>query len=665
MNTPATILLVDDVPANLGTLRELLEADGYRLIEAADGPNALRLARETTPDLVLLDVMMPGMDGYEVCRRLRADSHLAEVPVIMLTALDDKESRIAGIKAGADDFLTKPFDRVELRARTRTIMRLNRYRRLLEAQAASHSSEERFRALFELGPVAIYSCDASGLLMEYNRRAVDLWGREPKPGDTNERYSGPFKLYRSDGTLVPRDQCRMANVLRGKVPAVVDDEVLVERPDGSRITVLVNIVPLKNNQGEITGAINSFYDITEKKQLQEQALRAQRVENLGTLAAGIAHDFNNALAPIIMAGPLLRTQVKDPASLHLLEIIEKSAARGATLVRQMLSFARGSIGGKNLVQVSHLLREVLEIATSSFPKSIGIDSHLPNDLWPVMGDPTQIHQILLNLCVNARDAMPGGGHLTLTAGNCVIDAADAVKMPNGRPGNFLVIEVRDTGTGIPPAVLERIWEPFFTTKAADKGTGLGLSTVRSIVRQHDGFATVETSTSAKNGCGTVFTIYLPAVVDGIKAEDAAKGDKPPGNGRGELILFVDDEESVCELGAKILARHGYLAITALDGAEAIAAFVRRASEVRLLVTDLDMPIVNGSELANALRRIKPDLPVIAMSGHITPTDETDNQFASTLLPKPFDVEALISVVRRTLDEAAAKTRPATPGLVGV
>jgi len=665
MNTPATILLVDDVPANLETLRELLEKDGYRLIEAGDGPNALRLARETTPDLVLLDVMMPGMDGYEVCRQLRADSHLAEVPVIMLTALGDKESRIAGIKAGADDFLSKPIDRAELRARTRTITRLNRYRRLLETQAAARSSEERFRALFELGPVAIYSCDASGLLMEYNRRAVNLWGREPKLGDTNERYCGAFKLYRPDGTLVPRDQCRMAEIARGKLPAVVDAEVLVERPDGSRMTVLVNIVPLKNDRGEITGAINSFHDITEKKQLQEQALRAQRVENLGMLAAGIAHDFNNALTPIVMAGPLLRTQVEDPASLHLLEIIEKSAARGAALVRQMLSFAHGSIGGKKLVQVSHLLHEVLEIATSSFPKSIGIDSHLPNDLWPVMGDPTQIHQILLNLCVNARDAMPGGGHLTLTAGNRVINAADAAKMPNGRSGSFLMIEVRDTGTGIPPEVLEKIWEPFFTTKGPEKGTGLGLSTVRSIVSKHDGFATVVTSTNERNGHGTVFTICLPAVVDGSTAGDTAKGDNPPCSGRGELILFVDDEQSVCELGAKILTRHGYLTIAASDGAEAIAAFMPRASEVRLLVTDLDMPVVGGAELANALRRIRPDLPVIAMSGHITQADETYKRFASALLPKPFDLEALTSVVHRTLDEAAAKTRPATSCMVGV
>jgi PAS domain S-box-containing protein len=665
MNTPATILLVDDVPANLETLRELLETDQYRLIEAADGPTALRLARETAPDLVILDVMMPGMDGYEVCRRLRADSQLAEVPVIMLTALDDKESRIAGIKAGADDFLTKPFDRSELRARTRTITRLNRYRRLIEAQAASHSSEERFRALFELGPVAIYSCDASGLLMEYNRRAAELWGREPKPGDTNERFGGAFKLYCSDGTFVPHDQCAMADVLNGRIPSVVDGEFFIERPDGSRITVLANIVSLKNDRGEITGAINSFHDITEKKQLQEQALRAQRIENLGMLAAGIAHDFNNALAPIIMAGPLLQAQVKDPAGLRLLEIIEKSASRGAALVRQMLSFARGSAGGKRPVQVLHLLREVLDITNSSFPKAIRIHSNLANDLWLVMSDPTQIYQVVLNLCVNARDAMPSGGDLTLTAANRVINAADAVKIPGGRPGNFLMIEVRDTGMGILPAVLERIWEPFFTTKDAAKGTGLGLSTVRSIVRQHDGFATVETSTSAKNGYGTVFTIYMPAVVDSIKAEDPAKSDNPPRNGRGELILFVDDEQSVCELGAKILARHGYLAITASDGAEAIVAFVRRASEVRLLVTDLDMPIVGGSELANALRRIKPDLPVVAMSGQITQTDETYKQFASTLLPKPFDIEALISVVRRTLDEAAVKTRPATSCLVGV
>ncbi len=272
MNAPATILVVDDIEANRDTLRELLEAERYHVAEAADGPTALRLAAENPPDLVLLDVMMPGMDGLEVCRRLRAERGLAEVPVIIVTALDDRSSRLAGLEAGADDFITKPFNRAELRARVRTITRLNRYRRLHEVRAELYESENHFRALFELGPVAIYSCDAAGTIQSFNRRAAVLWGREPKLGDPIDRFCGAHKLHRPDGPWLPHEQCPMAGVLSGEIPAVEGAEVIIERLDGSRLTVAVNIVPLKNARGEITGAINSFQDVTARK-VAECALR--------------------------------------------------------------------------------------------------------------------------------------------------------------------------------------------------------------------------------------------------------------------------------------------------------------------------------------------------------------------------------------------------------
>jgi signal transduction histidine kinase len=377
------ILIVDDHEANRDTLVELLEGQGYELLEASDGATALKVAAATRPDLVLLDVMMPGVDGYEVCRRLRADPRLAEVPVIIITALDDSASRLTGIEAGADDFMTKPFNRVELRARVRTITRLNRYRRLTETQ--------------------------------------------------------------------------------------------------------------------------------------EQLLRVQRLENLGLLAAGIVHDFNNALAPICMGVTLLRSHVSDPGALRMIEIMDKAAERGTGLVRQLLSFVRGASGQSQLLQVRHLLREVLDMAESTFPKSIRIESHMPGELWPVQGNGTQIHQVFLNLCFNARDAMPEGGEFTLTAANCTLDAATAAGIPDAHPGTFLTVKAQDTGTGIPPEVLARIWEPFFTTKGEGKGTGLGLSTVRGILHQLGGFATVET----RAGHGTTFTVYLPAA-QGATVEGEAR-----------------------------------------------------------------------------------------------------------------------------------------------
>ena len=507
------ILIVDDSEANRELLRELLEAQDYQLVEATNGPAALQLATETPPDLVLLDVMMPGMDGYEVCRRLRADVHLAEVPVILITALDDQASRLAGIEAGADDFITKPFNRAELRARVRTITRLNRYRRLTETQ--------------------------------------------------------------------------------------------------------------------------------------EQLLRVQRLENLGMLAAGIAHDFNNALAPILMASTLLRRYVSDSGALRLIDTMEKGADRGALLVRQLLSFVSGTSGQTQLLQVRHVLREVIELAEATFPKSICVKSHLPGDLWPVQGNATQIHQIFLNLSVNARDAMPQGGEITLTATNCSLDAAAAAAIPDAQPGAFLAVEVRDTGIGIPPDVLARIWDPFFTTKSEGKGTGLGLSTVRGILHCHGGFATVKTGV----GRGTAFTIYLPAAEDATSGDTAVARAASPVRGMGELILVVDDEEPVREITAEILTSHGYRVVTACDGADAIAVFMTRAGEVRLLLTDLQMPMLGGPALAGALRRVNPGLPIVAMSGAGSKGSAAHEGFTRAFLAKPFQAETLLAIVRRTLDAA--------------
>jgi PAS domain S-box-containing protein len=491
-------------------------------------------------------------------------------------------------------------------------------------------------------PVAIIIADTAGKITYCNEGAMRLYGiaHEDLIGHTAEDILSPETL------KVFGAACE-ATFATGSWHG----EVTLATRGQRRILVDYHMSLILDEAGKPKARLSVFTDITEKRQFEAQALRAQRVENLGMLAAGIAHDFNNALAPIIMAAPLLRPQVKEAAGQRMLDIVEQSSARGAALVRQMLSFARGQVGEKKLVQVAHILREILDLANSTFPKAIRIEAHLENDLWPVMSDPSQIHQIFLNICVNARDAMPDGGVLTISASNLTLSAAEAKKIEDGRAGTYLKVEVRDTGTGIAPEVLARIWDPFFTTKDDGKGTGLGLSTVRSILRQHNGFVTVATSTAGRSARGTQFSFYLPAVVEG----DDGGGAMPPaaGRGNGELILLVDDEGPVREIGSKILVRHGYRTITATDGADAIAVFVPHASEVRLLLTDLDMPIVGGAALTAALRRLNPALPVIAMSGGITQTDTSYKGFASSYLAKPFVANALLAIVRKTLDEAAS------------
>ncbi len=436
-------------------------------------------------------------------------------------------------------------------------------------------------------------------------------------------------------------------------------EVVNRRKDGCNYTVFETITPVRDKGGEISHFISITEDITEKKILEEQALRSQRVQNLGMLSAGIAHDFNNALAPIILAAPMLRTQVSDPGAQRMLTIIEQCAERGAALVRQMLSFARGTIDHKVQVQIRHVLMEVIDIAKTTFPKSIRIKAHLPLDLWPVVGDPTQINQVFMNLLINARDAMAQGGELVITASNRTFDAAEAEKIAGARPGQFLTVEVRDSGTGIPPEVLERIWEPFFTTKVEGKGTGLGLSTARGIVHQHGGYMIVRTNCGIPSGHGTAFTVCLPMFLAANEAGDKSdpSGD-PARRGEDELILVVDDEKSVRELSATILINQGYQVITASDGAEAVALFRPRAAEVRLLLTDSDMPTLGGKALIEALQRLRPDLPVLIISGEPGNHHGEPELLAATYLAKPFSAETLRVTVRRMLDEA----RPSVPGL---
>ncbi|MBL9215952.1 MAG: response regulator [Opitutaceae bacterium] len=387
-------------------------------------------------------------------------------------------------------------------------------------------------------------------------------------------------------------------------------------------------------------------DISEMKQLQEQFLRAQRLEGIGMLAAGIAHDLNNVLTPILMAGPMLRVRATDPQDQRLLGTLEHSAERGAALVRQILAFAHGTAGEAKLMQVKHLARDIIEIIEGTFPKSITLDHHFPADTWPIRANPTQIHQVLLNLCVNARDAMPRGGTLRLRAANQRLDAEAARAIPDARPGSFVVLEVEDTGTGIPPEVLDHIWEPFFTTKQAGKGTGLGLSTVRGIAESHQGFVELRSAPDR----GTTFRVFLPAAEEGATGGPETAAPFLP-RGEGELLLLVDDEATNRDVAHATLARFGYRVLAAANGTEAVALFIPRAEEVRLVITDLNMPNLDGAGLARILLRLKPGLRILAVSG-LTGQPETGpdapESFADGYLSKPFKPEPLLLKVHQLL-----------------
>jgi PAS domain S-box-containing protein len=388
-------------------------------------------------------------------------------------------------------------------------------------------------------------------------------------------------------------------------------------------------------------------DITEKKQLEAQFLRAQRLESLGTLASGIAHDMNNVLTPILAASQLLPLRLKhlDDRSRSLLRMLEESAKRGTALVQQILSFARGSDGSRNWVQIRHTLSEVVRVARQTFPKSIDISLNLATtDLWLIFADPTQLHQVLMNLTINARDAMPDGGHLSIAAENLILDRSYLRLNIDAKTGPYVVLTVADTGAGIAPDILERIFDPFFTTKAPGKGTGLGLSTSLSIVKSHGGFVSVHSDV----GQGTRFKIYLPAAESSETDREIETLELPLGN--GESILVVDDELSVREIIKASLEAYNYQVVTASDGVEAIALYAERQAEIQVILLDLMMPSLDSASTIRALQSIDPKASIVVMSGLSAnePIKNMSDINVQAFLSKPFTSQALLQTLQQLL-----------------
>lgn len=401
----------------------------------------------------------------------------------------------------------------------------------------------------------------------------------------------------------------------------------------------------RDGEGVVKRIKGAQQDITERKALEQQFLRAQRQESIGTLAGGIAHDLNNVLTPILMSIDLLRLRAREPEDLRVLDTINVSAKRGAEMVRQVLSFARGTPGSRVSTPARHLLREIEHIIQDTFPKAIVCEVRVADDLWPVLCDPTQVHQVLLNLCVNARDAMPKGGLLTLSAANLTLGDHDLRASLAGRAGRYVRFEVADTGAGIPADLREKIFDPFFTTKEVGRGTGLGLSTASNIVRAHGGLLQV----ASEVGRGSTFRVFLPAADTVAVSGSTAPGFVLP-RGRGETVLVVDDEEAVRVIMRQALEGFGYQVMEAENGADAVALYVQRRTEIDLVLTDIMMPIMDGLTTIRTLLNLDPGLPIIGSSGLNAGVNRSEalDAGAKEFLAKPFTAETLLMTVRTVL-----------------
>lgn len=427
-------------------------------------------------------------------------------------------------------------------------------------------------------------------------------------------------------------------------------ELRMRHRDGRSLTVSSRWRLVRDDEGEANCILAIETDITEQKELEAQFLRAQRLEGIGTLASGVAHDLNNILSPILMGADLLLDRSRDGADSHIVKSIQDSAKRGSAIVQQVLAFARGVEGRRDAIQVKHLAKEVIQICKETFPKNLEIGLEYPLDLLPVMADPTQLHQVMLNLCVNARDAMPHGGKLTLLLAQTQIDETFAVTMPEAKPGDFITISVEDTGHGIPSDIRPKIFDPFFTTKEVGKGTGLGLATVFGIVKNHGGFLTLK----SEIGHGTRFTVYLPAAVDGAGFPEKRMG-TPRLAGNGETVLVIDDEPAILGVISTTLESAGYRVISAENGADGVARLVRDLDDISVVLADYQVPVMDGCAFMRVARKLKPDLPVLLMSGHSRSDIPIPRDLESDIvyLPKPFSLDQILEKIAVALRKPVA------------
>jgi len=412
------------------------------------------------------------------------------------------------------------------------------------------------------------------------------------------------------------------------------------------ISVQERATLVHDDQGRPRSVLLVVTDVTDAKRLEAQFLRAQRLESLGSLASGIAHDLNNVLTPILMSAGVLADSVRDQHERELIQILNESARRGADIVRQLLLFGRGSESPRAPMSVGRVIKDLVQIMRETFPRGIAISADVPAGLWMIEGDHTQIHQVLLNLGVNARDAMPAGGTLTVRADNFVADPEFVRHQSGARLGPYVRVRVRDTGTGISAANLEKIFDPFFTTKPLGQGTGLGLASSLGIVRSHGGFISVE----SQEGHGAEFTVHLPAREQPAEAA-APETSGESLRGHAELILVVDDESSIRNALGNALKRAGYRTLLAADGADGVSQFAAHRGEIRLVVTDIMMPVMDGLQAIRAMRQLSPNVPVLAMSGIPSQRAELEAAFGPRLrfLPKPFDFKVTLALMRELLE----------------
>ena len=659
------ILLVEDNLAEARLLQEVLKGSlisRFKLAHVKRLKDAMAQIEVDHFDVILLDLTLP--DSYGLASLDSLIEHAPKLPIVVLTNTNDDELAVEAVRHGAQDYLVKRQLNQDILVRSlryaierkqaaealreaNEILELRVQERTAELETANEllrreiewcqRIQERLELAQKAGKIGTFEWSIPSNEITWTAELEALYGLAP--GSFNGRYDDWIQtLHPDDRSNTEQELWQAVRVGHG-----LNTEFRIILPNGEIRWIAVKSSLFHDLTGKPMRMIGIHMDITEKKQLEAQFLRAQRLESLGTLASGIAHDLNNILSPILMGAQLLPLKFPDvnDQTRQMIKTIETSAQRGAGLVKQILSFARGVEGKRVNLQMNHLLLEIRKIIQQTLPKSIDIHADISPDLWMILGDVTQMHQVFMNLCVNARDAMPEGGVLQINAENLLLDEQYARMHLDANVGPYVVVTVTDTGTGIPPDILHRIFDPFFTTKEIGKGTGLGLSAVLGIVKSHGGFVDVQSEVNK----GSTFKVYLPA----------SPSTALPTNehlelllGQQELILVVDDEAAIRESTQTTLETYNYRVLTASDGIEAVSVFAEYKDKIQGVLIDMMMPSLDGLAIIPLLRQFNPGVYVVVMSG-LNSTEavlQAERVGCQGFLPKPFTTRELLQILHK-------------------
>lgn len=654
------ILIVDDVAMNLDVLSELLQPE-YKVMAATSGEKALEIAQaEPHPDLILLDIRMPGIDGYETCERLKANKPTENIPVIFVTAEMNTASEERGLNLGAVDYITKPFNLDLVRARVHNHLELKKHRDNLEVlvkertaelekqQAKLEKSEKLYRGLLESSPDTVIMLNNQGVIELTNSAIETTFGYAPEELIGYEiemlipaRFLGGHKAL--------RDQYLSNPYLRESFKV---GDLVGKRKDGTEFPVDISLSHMQTENGIMV--IADIRDISEKEQLQTQLQQAQKMEAMGQLTGGIAHDFNNMLSSIIGYTELSMMVMKENVDVSYGEVpefishVHSAGQRAKMLIAQMLAFSRTSDGGQaTALALDILVKDVVNMLRPVLPSSIELNTQFAADITPITADPVQLHQLVTNLCINARDAMDGKGDLQIALKKVSVNNV-CTACHQDISGEFVELSVSDTGTGIEQNVMEKLFDPFFTTKEVGKGTGMGLAMVHGIVHDFDGHIRVDTEI----GRGTTFRIYFPPVLEGVTEadEDVSTGNSVS-SGQGRHVLVVDDEESITAFLQALLDGTDYEVTVFNDSQKALEYFSTHNDSVDLVITDNTMPNLTGFEMSQAMLGMQPELPVIICTGYSEKLDEEVAESAgiTAYLDKPFNISTLLNTIDKVLN----------------